>query len=350
MRLLALFVALSICGLGSVGCGASLPPLSDVDMPRRDRVERLLQVIASDSMEGRGTGTPGSERASAFLAAELERYGVLPAADDGFFQDLVLVRPPGVFQARAASLSEGADPDTIAPEALIRDRNVIGIIPGNDPELSREVIVIGAHFDHLGIGPSVDGDSIYNGADDDASGTVAILEIARVLAQGEGPGRTVLVLLTTAEEMGVVGTRWFVDHPTIDFERIVADLQVEMIGRPDALAGGFGRSWLTGYERSTMGNILSENGIPIVPDARPQQGFFGRSDNIVFAREGIPAHTLSSFNLHSDYHRPSDEVDQVDLDHMTEVIDAATAMVLELSWGARPEWHPGGRPEGPGGP
>ncbi|NIP80145.1 MAG: M20/M25/M40 family metallo-hydrolase, partial [Gemmatimonadetes bacterium] len=184
---------------------------------------------------------------------------------------------------------------------------------------------------------------IYNGADDDASGTVAVLEIARTLARGEPTRRTVIFLLSTGEEQGLLGTRWYIENPVVPLERTVADLQIEMIGRPDSLAGGFGRGWLTGYERTTMGEQLAEAGSPIVPDPRPEQNFFFRSDNIAFARLGIPAHTLSSFNLHDDYHRPSDEVDRIDFEHMAALVEAAVEAVRFLADGPRPDWVEGGR-------
>ena len=120
-----------------------------------------------------------------------------------------------------------------------------------------------------------------------------------------------------------------------------------MIGRPDPLAGGHGRAWLTGYQRSTMGELLSQSGVPIVPDPRPQYDFFLRSDNIVFARLGIPAHTLSSYNMHTDYHTPDDEVEAIDFEHMTLVIEAAIEAVRVLADGPAPEWNPGGRPGSP---
>jgi Zn-dependent M28 family amino/carboxypeptidase len=210
--------------------------------------------------------------------------------------------------------------------------------------LREEVVIVGAHFDHLGVGRPVGGDSVYNGADDDASGVVATLGIAGALMEGPAPKRTILFAAFTGEEMGLLGTRWYIARPTYPIERTVANLQIEMIGRPDSLAGGSGRAWLTGYERSTMGDILRAAGSPIVPDPRPSQNFFMRSDNIAFARLGIPAHTLSSFNLHQDYHRPSDEAGAADIPHMTAVIRAAAAMVRQLADGPRPEWHPGGRP------
>ncbi|HSR41584.1 MAG TPA: M20/M25/M40 family metallo-hydrolase, partial [Longimicrobiales bacterium] len=342
-------VVLILAGCTGGRGGAPAPgALADDDLPRGERLRHLLGVLAADSLEGRRTGTAGSAAAAHFIASELERYGVEPGGDDGYMQEVVLVRTETTGgRTRTGLLPAEADPDTVAEERLVRDRNVVGLIPGADPTLREEAVVLGAHFDHVGIGRPVDGDSIYNGADDDASGTVAVLEVARALARGEAPARTVIVLLTTAEEMGILGTRRFVEDPVVPLERIVADLQVEMIGRPDSLAGGSGRAWLTGYERSTMGDLLREAGSPIVADPRPEQNFFARSDNIVFAREGIPAHTVSSFNLHDDYHRPSDEIEHVDFEHMTAVVDAIEAMVRSLASGPRPRWHPGRRPGGP---
>lgn len=324
--------------------------LVDDATPRVDRVRSLLTTLAHDSMEGRASGTVGAERARRFLTAELERYGVEPAGTEGYSQPLTLVRiagPQG--RMRWGPMPETATAADYLPENQLQIANVLGMIPGSDPALTDEIIVVGAHFDHLGIGTAVDGDSIFNGADDDASGTIAALEIARAFAQararGEGSGRSVLIALFTAEEMGLVGTRMWLEDPTVPMDRIVADLQIEMIGRPDSLSGGFGRGWLTGYERSTMGDILAAQGSPIVPDPRPEMRFYFRSDNLPFAQLGIPAHTLSSYNMHTDYHTVADEVDQVDFAHMTALIDAAEAMMWELTSGPTPEWKEGGRPE-----
>jgi len=190
----------------------------------------------------------------------------------------------------------------------------------------------------------VNGDSVYNGADDDASGVVAVLEIAKALAAGPAPKRTVIFAATTGEEVGLLGTRWYLEHPVAPLKQMTANLEIEMIGRPDSLAGGAGRAWLTGFERSTMGSMFAAAGLPIGPDKRPDEQFFMRSDNIAFARAGIPAHTLSTFNLHSDYHRPSDEASRVDFAHMTEVIRAAAAATRLLADGPAPTWNPGGRP------
>jgi len=224
--------------------------------------------------------------------------------------------------------------------------NVVGVIRGADPRLKDEVVLVDAHYDHLGIrGPGVAGDSIFNGADDDASGVTAVLEVARQLSQGPRPRRTIVFAATIGEEVGLVGTRWYIDHPPIPLSQLVANLEIEMIDRPDSLAGGQGRAWLTGFERSTMGDMLAAAGIPIVADQRLDQQFFQRSDNIAFAMKGIPAHTLSTFNLHHDYHQVTDDVSKADFVHMAGVINAAARAVRMLADGPKPEWKPGGKPE-----
>ncbi len=343
---IAVLTAVVIAACGGDG-QVSLEPLADDDQPRAERLERLLSALAADSMEGRRTGTEGAARAARFLAAELERYGVEAAGDDGFFQrvPLALVSVPagdGTVE-RLRLESDALDFSALPADRLVdTEVNVVGIVRGADPEVADEAVVVGAHYDHVGIGTPVDGDSIYNGADDDGSGSVAVLEIARAFARGEAPRRTVVFLLSTGEEMGLLGTRWYLEDPVIPLERTVADLQIEMIGRPDSLAGGFGHGWLTGYERTTMGDQLAAAGSPIVPDPRPEQNFFFRSDNIAFARLGIPAHTLSSFNLHTDYHRPSDEVDAIDFDHMAALVEASIEAVRFLADGPRPDWVEGG--------
>ncbi|HSG48907.1 MAG TPA: M28 family peptidase [Longimicrobiales bacterium] len=343
--------------LAAVACAPtsepSRPALSDDATPRVERVQYLLEALAADSMEGRQAGTEGEYRAVRLLETELARYGVEPAGTEGYRQPVRLFATAADGgRTRWRLLPADADLDALPAERIRTAYNVLGIIPGAGA-LADEVVVLGAHHDHVGFGAPVDGDSIYNGADDDASGTVAVLEIARDLvriAQGDdGPRRAVLVAFFTAEEMGLLGTRHWIDRPTVDLERVVADLQVEMIARPDSLAGGFGRGWLTGYERSTMGDILAAQGSPIVPDPRPEMRFFFRSDNLPFAQLGIPAHTLSSYDLHTDYHGPDDEADRVDYPHMTALVEAALEMMRELITGPTPEWKEGGRPEFPAG-
>jgi hypothetical protein len=310
----------------------------------------LLSALADDSMEGRGTGTRGSMRAARFIATQMKESGLQAAGDSGYFQRVPMAQAASGYtgRQRLLRLPSWEAIDTIPVDRRLTGGNLLGILPGSDPQLANELVLVDAHYDHLGIDASVrDGDAIYNGADDDASGTVAVLEIARIIAHGPRPRRTLVFLATTGEEVGLLGTNWFIAHPVRTLEQYVANLEIEMIGRPDSLAGGPGRGWLTGYERSTMGESFTKAGLPIVPDRRPEQSFFTRSDNIGFARRGIVAHTLSSFNLHNDYHRVTDDVRLVDFDHMAALINVAARAVRILADGPRPEWKPGGRPETP---
>jgi hypothetical protein len=309
-----------------------------------EQVRAGLTALAHDSMEGRRTGTAGARRAALWIEGQMRQIGLEPAGDSGYYQRVPLARREVNGRQRLALLPSLTGLDSVPAERLLIDANVLGLIRGGDADLREEVVVVGAHYDHIGIVAPVDGDSIANGADDDASGVIAMLEIARAMASGPPPARTIVFVAFTGEEMGLLGTRHYIENPTVPLEQMAAQLQIEMIGRPDSLAGGHGRAWLTGYERSTLGDMLRDNGSPIVPDPRPSQNFFERSDNIAFARRGVPAHTLSSFNLHTDYHRVSDDVDGVDFEHMTAVIQAAVTMTRQLADGRRPEWHPGGRP------
>lgn len=337
-----LLAALSACARS-----ATLAPLTSTSAPATPittaDIRRILGVLAADSLEGRLAGTRGADKAARYIASEMQSIGLAPAGDTGYFQSVPLMltsdrrRGPRLVDSWAAW-------DTIPAERRQKSSNVIGILRGNDPSLRDQVVLIDAHYDHLGIGPPVAGDSIYNGADDDASGVVAVLEIARALAAGPPPKRTIIVMATTGEEEGILGTRWYIAHPIVPLARMVSNMEIEMIGRPDSLAGGPGKAWLTGYERSTMGDMLRQANLPIVADPHPDQQFFLRSDNISYAQMGIPAHTLSSYGLHADYHQPSDEVSRIDFDHMTAVIRTGAEAARLLADGPAPQWKPGGRP------
>ncbi len=313
-----------------------------VPLPAAD-VAAMLGVLSADSMEGRATASPGSARAARWIVERMREYGLEPGVGDGYRQRVPLVESRGPDGARLLRLF--ADGDTVGSGRAVEDFNLIGRVRGTDPALADEAVVVGAHYDHEGIGPAVNGDSIYNGADDDGSGVVTVLAAARALAAGPPPRRTVIFLLTTGEEQKILGSFHYAAHPVVPLARTVADLQVEMVGRPDSLAGGPGKLWLTGFERSTMGEQFAAAGIPVVADPRPEFNFFERSDNIVFAWEGIPAHTLSSFGMHADYHRPSDEMERIDPAHLAAAAEAVTRAVRVLADGERPAWKPGGRPE-----
>jgi len=221
--------------------------------------------------------------------------------------------------------------------------NAVGKLTGSDPMRSDEAILLSAHLDHLGVRGNSD-DKIYNGADDDASGTTAVMELAEAIAKGARPQRTVLFALFGSEEAGGMGASAFVGMPPVPLSHIIANLEFEMIGRPHSLVPPH-TLWLTGYERTNLGSELAKQGAHIVADPHPEQGFFMRSDNIQLARFGVVAQTVSSFGLHSDYHRPSDEIRTIDFAHMTESIQSMLGPVLWLgNSGFKPEWLPGQKP------
>jgi Peptidase family M28 len=286
-----------------------------------------LGTLASDAMRGRGSGTEDELKAASYLGDELRQIGVAPLGDDGgFIQDV-----SGTFNFRRG------------PKEW-HTRNVIGVLAGSDAKLKDQVILLTAHLDHLGVRAPVNGDSIYNGADDDASGCVAVLQLARALAAGQRAKRTVLFVFFGSEETGGQGNQYFLQHPPLPLQHIVANLEFEMIGRPDAAVKP-GELWLTGYERSNLGPELARHGARLVADPHPEQKFFQRSDNFALAKRGIVAQTVSSYGLHSDYHQPSDDMAHVDLKHMDRAI---ASLVDPVEWLAnsdfKPAWVPGRAP------
>ena len=251
--------------------------------------------------------------------------------------------------ARVAALADGAkasfraDTKTVQPSTFTW--NAVGRLTGSDPAASKEVLVLSAHLDHVGARPSSPGvDTIYNGADDDASGTVAVMALAEALARGPRPKRTIVFALFGSEERGGFGAAYFVDLPVVPLREIIADVQFEMLGRPDPLVPAK-TLWLTGYERSNLGEALAKNGARLVADPHPKESFFTRSDNIRFARRGVVAHTVSSYGLHKEYHQPSDEIRAIDFAHMTEAIRSLLAPVQWLANSTfRPAWNKDGCP------
>lgn len=296
----------------------------------QESVRKYMQALASDEMRGRGSTTADELSAAKYIASQLKLLKIDPAGDDGGYLQTVK------FMRR----SRGGDSSPTESTTT----NVVGILRGSDPKFGKETVLLSAHLDHLGIGREVNGDNIYNGADDDASGVTAVLELAEALAAGPRPKRTVVFALFGSEEIGGYGARYFQEHPPVPVESFVANLEFEMIGRPDAAVAAH-TLWLTGYERSNLGAELAAHGARLVADPHPEQNFFERSDNYVLARKGIIAHTVSSYGLHSDYHQPSDDLAHVDFAHMTEAIES---MVEPVRWlvntNFKPQWSKDGKP------
>jgi Zn-dependent M28 family amino/carboxypeptidase len=292
-----------------------------------------MEFLASDALQGRGSGTHDELLAATYIASQLREIGIEPAGDNGgYIQDV-----SGEFNFYREGKKQW------------NTRNVIGILHGRgqkskDAKLKDQVILLTAHLDHLGKGKAVNGDDIYNGADDDASGCVAVLQLARALARGKAPRRTVLFVFFGSEETGGQGNQYFLEHPPVPLTTIAANLEFEMIGRPDPEVKP-DELWLTGFDRSNLGLVLAKHGARLVADPRPKQNFFQRSDNYALAKKGIVAHTVSSFGLHADYHRPSDDIAHLDFTHMEQAIHS---MLGPVKWLAnspfKPEWVEGKKP------
>lgn len=200
--------------------------------------------------------------------------------------------------------------------------NVVGILPGKTkPD---EFVVFSGHYDHIGIETPVNGDSIANGADDDASGTTAVIELARYFKKIKNNQRTLIFVAFTAEEFGGFGSKYFSEQ--LNPDKVIAMFNIEMIGKPSKWGQNF--AFITGYERSDFGEILKKNliGTPFEfrPDPYPQQNLFYRSDNATLARLGVPAHTISTDEIDIDkfYHTVDDEVETLDMKNITATIRA----------------------------
>lgn len=221
--------------------------------------------------------------------------------------------------------------------------NAIGYLEGTDPRAG--AVLLSAHLDHLGVGRPVNGDAIYNGANDDASGTTAVLELAHALAAGPRPRRSVLFACYGSEEIGELGSTYFGKHPPVPLSQLVANLEFEMIGNQDPNMPP-GVLLLTGWDRSNLGPVLKEHGALLGPDPYPEQHFFERSDNYALALKGVVALTAAGWGTVPTYHQPSDDMAHLDMAFMTRAIQS---LIEPVRWLAdsdfRPQWNPGGAPK-----
>ncbi|MEX0610242.1 MAG: M20/M25/M40 family metallo-hydrolase [Balneolaceae bacterium] len=212
--------------------------------------------------------------------------------------------------------------------------NVVGKIEGH---LSDEIVIFSAHYDHIGVKTTSEGDSIANGANDNASGVAAVIELARHFSERPTPERTLLFVGFTAEEAGGYGSKYFSEQ--LNPDHIVAMFNIEMIGKP--AVNGPNSAWITGYERSTFGEILQQSvedsSFIFYPDPYPNQNLFYRSDNATLARLGVPAHSISTtpIDVDEDYHRVTDEFKTINITHATSTIAAIAKAAEEITSGRK---------------
>ncbi|HEV7386947.1 MAG TPA: M28 family peptidase [Phenylobacterium sp.] len=217
--------------------------------------------------------------------------------------------------------------------------NVIGVRHGRAKDADQQAVLLSAHYDHLGVR---DG-AIFHGANDDASGTAAVMEFARILGQGRAPRRTVYFAMFGCEEEGGLGAQYFLTHTPTAVTDIAANLEFEMIGVDDPKQPG--ALMLTGWERSNLGPTLKAHGARIGPDLYPEQNFFQRSDNYQLALQGVVAQTVSAWPIPPTYHNATDDLAHVDLDFMAQVIGSLVGPVTWLlNSDFQPAWNPGQKP------
>lgn len=288
----------------------------------RSSAEATINFLASDELQGREAGVHGSRVTSEYIVSLLQWMGVSPLADS-YFQPFDAYRKERQKKGRLE-----VHPDSIAKlkqevHQKLTMRNVLGMIPGKN---TKEYVIVGAHFDHLGIDPVLDGDQIYNGADDNASGVSAVLQIARAfLASGQQPERNVIFAFWDGEEKGLLGSKYFVQ--TCPFlSQIKGYLNFDMIGRNNKPQQPKQAVYFYTAVHPVFGDWLKEDirkyGLQLEPDYRAWENPIGGSDNGSFAKVGIPIiwyHT----DGHPDYHQPSDHADRLNWDKVVEITKAS---------------------------
>lgn len=254
----------------------------------------------------------------------------------------LVVLPARAFDAAANGAGK---PLAMTLPGLVKDTavttNAVGYLPGTDADAG--VILLSAHLDHLGV--RADG-VVMHGANDDASGTVAVLELAHALATGKRHRRGILFVAYGSEEIGGFGSTWFGMHPPVPIDHIAANIEFEMIGAQDPKLPA-GTMMMTGFERSNLGPTLADHGALVTQDPYPDEHFFERSDNYSLALVGVVAHTISGWAVVPTYHTDKDTLENLDIPFMARAIQSLIGPVRWLADSDfRPDWNPGGRPTG----
>jgi hypothetical protein len=284
------------------------------DIPKEGLADRALFLDQDDrALQREWLQTAGYERGKGIALL------VVPRGKQPLTRNSPMLAVEGaLLDSFRAGKVERLTLEVVYEEREVPAFNVVGILPG-EGEGAKQAIVLSAHYDHLGGEKPAAGDTadhINNGADDDASGCTVVLELAGALAHAGKHKHSIVFLLATGEEIGLVGTRYQLEHPAVPLADTLANLNFEMLGRPDPLVGGAGKMWLTGWDESNLGEALAAAGIPVCVDKRPEEHFYERSDNIAYVRKGVVGQTFSTYNLHKDYHTVKDEADAIDFEHL----------------------------------
>jgi Zn-dependent M28 family amino/carboxypeptidase len=263
-----------------------------------DEVEEFVSFLASDDLSGRETGTQGIEDAATYIEKQLTSFGVKPYYET--YRDNYKAKGRDAF-------------------------NVIGFIEGNDPKLKNEVVILGAHYDHLGKGKTVENDSIANGANDNASGTATVLAMAKYFGAIKNNKRSIIFTLYSGEEMGLLGSKHLAERLKNENVNLYTMINFEMLGVP--FKDREYQVFVTGYDLSNMAEVLNKyagNKLVGKSDEAVKFSLFKRSDNYSFYKQfKMPAQTISSCDLTNFdfYHHVDDEADIMDYNHMASAIN-----------------------------
>ncbi len=289
---------------------------------------------------------------SRLLPAEDARRGAPP---------IVLVADPELretleHQDRAAQIKTASMNVPAPDDHTVTVKNVIAILRGSDPRLKDTCVLLTAHYDHIGTTETAKGmaaaskdssDHIYNGANDDGSGTVSVVEIARALARlNPHPKRSIVFMTFFGEERGELGSKYYAKHPVFPISKTVADINLEQIGRTDSTNGKqVNTASVTGYDYSEVTNYLEragrQTGIRVYKDKEASDAYFTRSDNDALAEQGVPAHSLSVAFDYPDYHGLGDEWQKIDYDNMARVDRMIALGLIDMANDPKaPAWNP----------
>ena len=277
-------------------------------------LRRTVSFLADDSLEGRDSPSKGLDAAANYIAGEFKKDGLEPRGDDGFFQT--------------------TDYTNRRTGTTGKVRNVVGLLKGSDPALAEEAVMVTAHYDHLGLTPE-GSDHVYNGANDDGSGTAGVVALAKALGKAH-PKRSVLFVAFWGEEKGLLGSTYYGAHPVVPLAKTVADINLEQIGRTDDTEGPrVNAVSVTGYDYSDAVTALAAAGGTLGTEVqhhpRYSDPFFLRSDNRALALAGVPAHTICVAFEYPDYHAVGDEAGKLDYDNMTKVVRLAGLGILTIA-------------------
>ena len=288
---------------------------------KADELKKNLMVIASDEMQGRDTGSEGQKAAGKYMINFYKNLGIsYPKALGSYYQ----IVPKEALKTRRGDLPES--------------ENILAFIEGT--EKPEEIIVVSAHYDHVGTKDGV----VYNGADDDGSGTVAVMEIAEAFQEakkaGKGPKRSILFLHVTGEEHGLLGSKYYSDNPVFDMKNTVVDLNIDMIGRSDKENEGKDYVYVIGSEMlSSQLKVINEAANKIThnlelnykyDDPNDTQRLYYRSDHYNFAKHGVPVAFFFD-GIHADYHQPTDDPEKIDYPLLQKRAQLVFATAWELA-------------------